>query len=138
MPAIHDGTYGTPGITAELPAIHAAVNHGRRPGRCAVSACKGCGRTIANRAAVKAPGLIGRDFTAAQMNQRHVGNITNLPVGEQAFLHLAAAIDLHSRRPAGWAIADHMGTAIVVDVLDAVQCIPDSLHGTVMHNDHGT
>ena len=32
--------------------------------------------TIADPAAVKAPDLIGRDFTAAAINQRYVGDIT--------------------------------------------------------------
>jgi transposase InsO family protein len=50
--------------------------------------------------------LIRRDFTAAAVNQRYVGDITYLPVGERGFLYLATVIDLHSRRLAGWAIAN--------------------------------
>jgi len=59
--------------------------------------------TITDPAASKAPDLIGRDFTAEAVNQRYVGDITYLPVGERGFLYLATVIDLHSRRLAGWA-----------------------------------
>jgi transposase InsO family protein len=60
-----------------------------------------------------------------------------LPVGERGFLYLATVIDLHSRRLAGWAIADHMRTDLVVDALHAAQCTRGSLDGAIMHTDHG-
>jgi transposase InsO family protein len=63
--------------------------------------------TIADPAAAKARDLIGRDFTAPAVNERYVGDLTQWPVGERGFLYLATVIDLHSRRLAGWAIADH-------------------------------
>ncbi|GAA0906084.1 hypothetical protein Vau01_095220 [Virgisporangium aurantiacum] len=44
-------------------------------------------------------------------------------------------IDLHSRRLAGWAIADHMRTELVHDALSAAQRTRGSLHGALMHTD---
>jgi transposase InsO family protein len=64
-------------------------------------------------------------------------DITYLPVGERGFLYLATVIDLHSRRLAGWAIADHMRTELVIDALNAAQRTRGSLHGAIMHTDHG-
>jgi transposase InsO family protein len=93
--------------------------------------------TIADPAASKAPDLIGRDFTAEVVNQRYVGDITYLPVGERGFLYLATVIDLHSRRLAGWAIADHMRTDLVIDALDAAERTRGGLAGAVFHSDHG-
>lgn len=93
--------------------------------------------TIADPAATKAPDLIGRDFTAPAVNQRYVGDITYLPVGERGFLYLATVIDLHSRRLAGWAIADHMRTDLVVDALNAAERTRGSLDGAIFHSDHG-
>ncbi|MCW3845592.1 DDE-type integrase/transposase/recombinase, partial [Micromonospora yasonensis] len=87
--------------------------------------------------AAKAPDLIGRDFTAPAINQRYVGDITYLPVGDRGFLYLATVIDLHSRRLAGWAIAEHMRTDLVIDALHAAQRTRGSLHGAIMHTDHG-
>lgn len=54
--------------------------------------------TLADQAAAKAPDLIGRDFTAAEVNRRYVGDITYLPVSGSKPLYLATVIDLASRR----------------------------------------
>ncbi|MGW6978333.1 DDE-type integrase/transposase/recombinase [Streptomyces sp. NPDC054932] len=73
--------------------------------------------TVADQAAPKAPDLIGRGFTAAAVNTKYVGDITYLPVSGGKPLCLATVIDLASRRLAGWAIADHMPTQLVIDAL---------------------
>jgi transposase InsO family protein len=138
-----DNTYGAPRITAELRDHGTAVNHKR-----VERVMRGIGvqglrlrrrtrTTIPDPAAVKAPDLIGRDFTAPSVNQRYVGDITYLPVGERGFLYLATVIDLHSRRLAGWAIADHMRTDLIIDALTAAQRTRGSLAGAIFHSDHG-
>lgn len=141
--AAHDGTYGAPRVTAELHGAGVVVNrkkvarvmrryriHGLRLRRRVQT-------TVPDPAAVKAPDLIGRDFTAPAVNQRYVGDITYLPVGERGFLYLATVIDLYSRRLAGWAIADHMRTDLVIDALTAAQRTRGSLDGAIFHTDHG-
>ena len=138
-----DGTYGAPRITAELRDTGQPVNHKRvarvmrRFGVQGLRLRRRVQTTIADPAASKAPDLIGRDFSAGAVNQRYVGDITYLPVGERGFLYLATVIDLHSRRLAGWAIADHMRTELVVDALHAAQRTRGSLDGSIMHTDHG-
>jgi len=138
-----DGTYGAPRITAELHDTGQPVNRKRvarvmrRFGVQGLRLRRRVQTTIADPAASKAPDLIGRDFTAEAVNQRYVGDITYLPVGERGFLYLATVIDLHSRRLAGWAIADHMRSDLVVDTLHAAQRTRGSLHGAIMHTDHG-
>jgi hypothetical protein len=139
----HDGTYGAPRITAELQDNGVTVNHKRvarvmrRFGVQGLRLRRRVRTTVPDPAAAKAPDLIGRDFTAPKVNQRYVGDITYLPVGERGFLYLATVIDLHSRRLAGWAIADHMRTDLVVDALNAAQRTRGSLHGALFHSDHG-
>ncbi len=141
--AAHDGTYGAPRITAELRVAGLPVNHKRiarlmrRFGVAGLRLRRRTRTTVPDPAAAKAPDLIGRDFTAEAPNQRYVGDITYLPVGERGFLYLATVIDLHSRRLAGWAIADHMRTDLVIDALTAAQRTRGSLHGAIMHTDHG-
>jgi len=141
--AAHDGTYGTPRITAELHDDGVVVNHKkvarvmRRYRIRGLRLRRRVQTTIPDPAAAKAPDLIRRDFTAAAVNQRYVGDITYLPVGERGFLYLATVIDLHSRRLAGWAIADHMRTDLVVDALNAAARIRGSLDGAIFHSDHG-
>jgi transposase InsO family protein len=144
--AVHtasDGTYGAPRITAELRDRGHRVNHKR-----VARIMRGIGvqglklrrrqrTTIPDPAAAKAPDLIGRDFTAPAPNLRYVGDITYLPVGERGFLYLATVLDLHSRRLAGWAIADHMRTDLVIDALATAQRTRGSLDGAILHTDHG-
>ena len=93
--------------------------------------------TIPDPAAAKAPDLIGRDFTAAAVNRRYVGDITYIPVGDRSFLYLATVVDLYSRRLTGWAIADHMRTELVLDALHAAQRTRGTLDGATFHTDHG-
>jgi transposase InsO family protein len=138
-----DGTYGAPRITAELRDTGVPVNRKRvarvmrRFGVQGLRLRRRVRTTIPDPAAGKAPDLIGRDFTAPAPNLRYVGDITYLPVGERGFLYLATVIDLCSRRLAGWAIADHMRTDLVIDALHAAQRTRGSLVGAIMHTDHG-
>jgi transposase InsO family protein len=140
---VHDTTYGAPRITAELQDNGMTVNHKkvarvmRRFGVQGLRLRRRVQTTIADPAATKAPDLIGRDFTAPRVNQRYVGDITYLPIGERGFLYLATVIDLCSRRLAGWAIAEHMRTDLVIDALHAAQRTRGSLDGAIMHTDHG-
>ena len=49
----------------------------------------------------------------------------------------STVIELHSRRLAGWAIADPMRTDLVIDALNAAQRTRGSLAGAIFHSDHG-
>ncbi|SFL16133.1 Transposase InsO and inactivated derivatives [Streptomyces pini] len=144
--AVHresDGTYGVPRITAELREAGERVNHKRiaRVMRsinlAGVRLRRRHRTTIADPAAAKAPDLIGRDFIAREPNRRYVGDITYLPLDGGKFLYLATVIDLASRRLAGWAIADHLRTDLVVDALAAAELTRGGLAGAVLHPDHG-
>ncbi|MCX4775310.1 IS3 family transposase [Streptomyces sp. NBC_01264] len=82
-----DGTYGAPRITAELRDEGCPVVNHKRVARIMRTIGLGGVRlrcrhrtTIADQAASKAPDLIGRDFTAAAVNTKYVGDITYLPV----------------------------------------------------------
>ncbi|MFC8801811.1 IS3 family transposase, partial [Promicromonospora sp. NPDC057138] len=145
--AVHqesDGTYGVPRITAELREAGEPVNH-KRVARvmrsihlAGVRLRRRHRTTTPDPAAAKAPDLLGRDFTATEVNTKYVGDITYLPLDGGKFLYLATVIDLASRRLAGWAIADHMRTELVTDALAAAQRTRGSLTGAIMHTDHGS
>ncbi|GAA2338625.1 hypothetical protein GCM10010431_72530 [Streptomyces kunmingensis] len=144
--AVHrdsDGTYGVPRITAELRDAGEVVNHKRvarimrQVGLAGLRLRRKHRTTISDPAAAKAADLIGRDFTAAAVNTKYVGDITYLPLAGGKFLYLATVIDLSSRRLAGWTIADHMRSDLVVDALAAAERCRGSLAGAVMHTDHG-
>ncbi|WP_390890979.1 IS3 family transposase [Dactylosporangium matsuzakiense] len=139
-----DGTYGAPRVTAELRERGERINRKRvarvmrQAGLRGLRLRRRTRTTIPDPAAAKAPDLIGRDFTAEAANQRYVGDITYLPVGDRGFLYLATVIDLHSRRLTGWAIAEHMRTELVLDALHAAQRTRGSLDGAILHTDHGS
>ncbi|WP_456043711.1 IS3 family transposase [Streptomyces tendae] len=145
--AVHlepDGTYGVPRITAELRETgDEAVNHKRVARIMRASGLEGVRlrrrhrTTVPDPAAAKAPDLTGRDLTAAEPNTKYVGDITYLPLHGGKFCYLATVTDLPSRRPAGWAIADHMRADLVTDALAAAIGTRGSLAGSIMHTDHG-
>ena len=142
--ATHDGTYGSPRVMAELRDTGRKVNHKRVErvmrvfGIVGVHLRRKVRTTVPAPSHQRVPDLIRRDFTAPAPNQRYVGDITYLPVGDGEFLYLATVIDLCSRRLAGWSIAGHMRTELVIDALEAAaRTRGGSLDGAVFHSDHG-
>ncbi|WJV44102.1 IS3 family transposase [Streptomyces flavofungini] len=139
-----DRTYGAPRITAELRDQGEQINHKRVARIMRAIGLEGVRlrrrhrTTVADPATAKAPDLIGRDFTATEVNTKYVGDITYLPDSGSKPLYLATVIDLASRRLAGWAIADHMRTELVIDALAAAERTRGSLAGALMHTDHGS
>ena len=140
----YDGTYGSPRVTAELADAGPRVNHKRVErvmaafGIVGLHLRKTFRTTVPEPSHQKVPDLLRRDFTAQAPNQRYVGDITYLPVGDGQFLYLATVIDLHSRRLVGWSIADHMRTDLVADALRAAAAARGGdLAGAIFHSDHG-
>ena len=76
------GAYGAPRVTAELNDAGRRVNRKkvarvmRKFGIAGLRLRRRHKTTIADQAAAKAPDLLMRDFTAAQVNTRYVGDIT--------------------------------------------------------------
>ncbi|MFF2813123.1 IS3 family transposase [Streptomyces sp. NPDC058000] len=140
-----DGTYGVPRVTAELKDAGRPVNHKRvervmRKFRIVgLHLRKKVRTTIPEPSATPVPDLLRRDFTAQAPNTKYVGDITYLPVGNGQFLYLATVLDLHSKRLAGWSIADHMRTCLVTDALRAAAAARGAggLRGAIFHSDNG-
>jgi transposase InsO family protein len=140
-----DGTYGCPRVTAELREAGIPVNH-KRVARImrareivGLHLRKKVRTTISEPCARPVPDLLQRNFTAVAANTRYVGDITYLPIGNGQFLYLATVLDLYSKRLAGWSIADHMRTELVIDALRAAAATRGrhGLHGAVFHSDNG-
>src|SRR5512144_794158 len=147
--AVHevDKAYGAPRITAELndgapPAQR--VNHKRvarvmaEHGIAGIRLRRRVRTTVPEPSDAKAPDLLKRDFTAEQPNTKYVGDITYLPLADGTNLYLATVIDCCSRKLVGWALADHIRTALVEDALKAALGARGSLRGAIFHADHGT
>jgi hypothetical protein len=145
MRKLHAAARGNPGVRrmrAELAAVgrrvglkrvwrlmRAAGLRGRHP--------KAWKRTtIGADRPVSAPDLIGRQFSAAEPDQRWCGDVTYIKTWD-GWAYLATVIDLHSRRVVGWAIADHMRTSLVTDALDMALALRTPPAGVIFHSDRG-
>ena len=84
------------------------------------------------------PDLVNRDFTADAPGTKLVGDITYIRTWE-GWLYLATVLDCHSKKVAGYAMADHMRTELVTDALDMAARNGHIREGiTVMHTDRGS
>jgi transposase InsO family protein len=145
--AVHaesDGAYGAPRITAELRgATGAPLNEKkvarvmRKFGIVGTHLRRRVRTTVPEPSATPVPDLFRRDFSAPAPNEKYMGDITYLPVGDGEFLYLATVLDCFSRRVVGWSIADHMRTELVTDALRMAAATRGSLEGAVFHSDHG-
>jgi transposase InsO family protein len=61
---------------------------------------------------------------------------TYIPTGE-GWLYLATVLDAFSRRVVGWAMADHLRTALVLDALTMALATRRPAAGLIHHSDRG-
>ena len=82
--------------------------------------------------------LVQRDFNPSEPNTVWASDITYIWT-DDGWAYLAVVLDLFSRRVVGWAIADHMRTELVLDVLDRALSTRE-VEGTelVHHSDRGS
>jgi putative transposase len=84
-----------------------------------------------------APNLLQRNFTADAPNEIWVGDITYLDT-QQGWLYLAVLIDLYSRRVVGWAMSEHIDTALVMSALSMAVTQRKPARGLIHHTDRGS
>ncbi len=85
-----------------------------------------------------AANLLDRQFTAATVNHRWVGDTTEFVIGQSSKLYLAAILDLFSRFVVGWAISAVNDRHLTIQALEMAlkrRC-PDS--GLLHHSDRGS
>jgi putative transposase len=124
--AIHErsrSTYGAPRIHAELAACGMHVGR-KRVARLMNEAClQGVSRrkwvctTVRASDARPAPDLVQRQFRADGPDRLWLADITYIPTWA-GFLYLAVVLDACSRRCIGWAMANHLRTALVLQALE--------------------
>jgi len=116
-------TYGAPRVYEEL--MDEGVRIGRKrvarlmraAGLQGVSRRKSVRTTARKPGALPAPDLVNRDFTADRPDQLWVADITCIRTWA-GFLYLAVVLDAFSRRVVGWAMANHLRMALVLDALE--------------------
>ena len=113
---------GAPRLTHDLNdagvfiCLHTVVASLRRQNLRAKAARKFKATTYSRHGLPVAPNLLEQDFIATAPNQKWVGDITYLAIGEGWF-YLAVLIALYSRKVIGWGISERMTADLVGDVL---------------------
>jgi transposase InsO family protein len=92
--------------------------------------------TIADPAAPRSPGLVGRRFHAQRPDELWVTDITYVSTWE-GWLYVALVLDVYSRAIVGWQIATHLRTEMVLDAIEMAIWRRDTTHGLTCHSDAG-
>jgi putative transposase len=138
------GTYGSPRVFEDLVEAgwKVSVNtvaasmarqglQGRSPKR------KRRCLTRPDKAADPIPDLVKRDFSAASIDQRWCGDLTEIGTDEGK-LYLATVLDLASRRLPGFAVSEHHDSALAKAALCMAAAVRGGdVDGVIFHSDKG-
>jgi putative transposase len=83
-----------------------------------------------------APNLLARNLSTDAPNKVWVGDIAYLDT-HQGWLYLAVLIDLFSRRMVGWAMSEHIDTALVMSALNMAVAQRKPERRLIHHTDRG-
>ena len=84
-----------------------------------------------------APNRLNQDFTATTRNTKWVGDITYIDTA-QGWLYLAIILDLFSRKVVGWAMSEHIDTALVETALHMALQTRQPNATLLHHSDQGS
>jgi putative transposase len=95
--------------------------------------------THPDKAALRAPDLLGRDFTATGPNRKWVADFTYCSTWS-GVVYVAFVTDVFSRRIVGWKAARSMSAQLVVDalIMAAWSWRGSDLAGLICHSDAGS
>ncbi len=84
------------------------------------------------------PDLVSRDFTATRMNEKWVGDITEIPTASGK-LYLATVIDLYSRRLLAAATSLHPDAELACAAIKMAAAVRGGrIEGVIFHTDRGS
>jgi transposase InsO family protein len=88
---------------------------------------------------VRAPDLVGRDFTATRPNEKWVADFTYCSTWS-GVVYVAFVVDVFSRRIVGWKAARTMHASLVIDALNMAAWTRRGvdIDGVVCHSDAGS
>lgn len=143
-PSAGDGVEDLPaqptGAVAWQVSVNTVADSMRRQGLVARKVKRNRGLTRQDRTAPKFPDLLQRDFTATAINQRWVGDMTEIPTDEGK-LFLASVIDLCSRRLLAAPTSEHPNAELARDAIQmatAVRGGAANIAGVIFHTDRGS
>lgn len=136
--------YGSRRVTAALHQQGWKCNRKRVVRLMRLQNLRGCERRkrriVTTKAAADRPvaaNLLQQDFSASCPNQTWLADITSIPT-QEGFLYLASLEDVFSRKIVGWAMDEHMETALVEQALQMALANRPSITHLVHHSDRGS
>ena len=101
--------------------------------------CRKVFTTRQDPAAVRAPDLVKRIFTATAPNELWVTDLTYVPT-RSGMAYVCFIVDAFSRKIVGWRAATHMRTDMVLDALEVARRSRGNrrLVGLIAHSDAGS
>lgn len=96
------------------------------------------GTTMSDHDQPVADNLLQREFTAAQPNQRWVGDTSELRIGESGKAYLAVILDLFSRFVVGWAVSAVNDRHLTIKALEMALKRRCPGLGLLHHSDQGS
>lgn len=84
-----------------------------------------------------AENILDRDFSAGRPNQKWAADITYIPTC-QGWLYLAVVMDLYSRKIVGWAMSEHINSALVTSAMRMAISQRRPQAGLLHHSDRGS
>lgn len=136
-------SYGSPRVHAELRHRGVGVSRKRVERLMRCHGLSGLLKRRRGKTTIRVPGvraapdLVRRDFRPAEPDRLWVADLTEVSTWEGK-LYLAAVVDCFSRRCVGWAMADHMRAALVVEALEMAVWRRRPAEGLVHHSDQGS
>jgi putative transposase len=136
-------TYGSPRVHADLVedgwTVSAKTVAASMASQGLVARVKRRRRSLTrpDKAAAPIPDLVKRDFSAAVINEKWCGDLTEIPT-EEGTLYLATVEDLASRRLPGFALGEHHDTELATGALTmAAATRGGDVRGVIFHSDKG-
>jgi transposase InsO family protein len=121
-------------------SVNTVADSMRRQGLAGRKVKRSKGLTRQDKTAPKFPDLLNRDFTAATINSRWVGDITEIPTAEGK-LYMATVIDLCSRRLLAAPTSAHPSAELACDAIRmavAVRGGAEHIAEVIFHTDRGS
>lgn len=96
-------------------------------------------QSSASKVVAIAPNLLEQNFTAENINEKIVGDITYINTSDSGWCYLASFLDLHNNEICGWEFSKNMTTDIVIKALKKTSIRRGKkLSEAIIHTDQGS
>ncbi len=138
----NNGRYGSPRIKKQLSKEQIVCSKNRVARLMSKNNIKAKARrkfkftTDSNHNHAVAENVLKQEFTATEINQKWVSDITYIYT-QEGWLYLAVILDLCSRKVVGWSMGDRINKELTINALLQAMCRRRIINGIILHSDRG-